>query len=95
MLDTITAEPITKHLQRDPAQTRLERTCAEFEAIFISHMMKSMRSSIPESGLAGDSREGDVINAMFDERLAEKIAGGGGIGLASILFSQLKGLNYR
>jgi flagellar protein FlgJ len=90
MLHTITKEPISKHVPRDPAQTKLERTCVEFEAIFISHMMKSMRSSIPKSSMADHSREGDIINAMFDERLAERIAGGGGIGLASILFSQLK-----
>lgn len=90
MLKSIAADSLSKNFQKDLSQTRLERTCVEFETIFINYIMKSARSSIAKIGIADDNREGEIIKSMFDERLADKIAKGGGIGLGSILFERLK-----
>ncbi|MBU0986443.1 MAG: rod-binding protein [Proteobacteria bacterium] len=75
----------------DVFQARLKKSCAEFESIFITHMLKSMRESVAEEGLLGNSNEGKIIQSMFDENLALGIARGGGMGLAKVLFEYLKG----
>lgn len=69
---------------------RLKKTCAEFESIFITYMMKSMKKTIGEDGLLGNSNEAKIFTSMFDEKLALEIARGGGIGLGKVLFEKLK-----
>jgi flagellar protein FlgJ len=53
-------------------------------------MLKSMRSSVTESGIMGNSEERKIIQSMFDEKLADRIGEQGGIGIGKILFEQLK-----
>ena len=70
---------------------RLKRTCAEFESIFITYMLKSMRNTVVEGGLLLKSNEGKIFNSIFDEKLGQGIANSGGIGLGKMLFEKLKG----
>ena len=72
-------------------QTRLEMACAEFESIFLTYMLKSMRETIVEDGYLGNNNESKIIQSMFDENLAQGIAKGGGIGLGKIVYERLKG----
>ena len=68
----------------------LKRSCAEFEAIFLTYMLKAGRSTTGEGGLLGNSHESDMVKSMFDENLAMGIARNGGMGLATILYEKLK-----
>ena len=77
-------------LQNNASRTKLKRTCLEFESIFLTYVLKSMRNTIVENGLLGNSNESKIFNAMFDEKLAMGIAKSGGIGLGKMLFAQLK-----
>ena len=70
-------------------QAKLEKACADFESLFLNYMLKSMRSSVPESGITGQSEEGKMFQAMFDEKLADQIAASNGLGLGEILLQQL------
>lgn len=93
MLKPIAAHPATAALQKDVSrigQQKLEKACTEFEAILITYMLKSMRSTVEKDGLFGNSTESQIMDAMLDENLALGIAKGGGIGLAKILFTDLK-----
>ena len=93
MLKPIAAHPATAALQKDVSkigQQKLEKACTEFEALLITYMLKSMRSTVDKDGLFGNSTESQIMDAMFDENLALGIAKGGGIGLAEILFTDLK-----
>ena len=91
MLKGIASDPtITAGLNKDLDVCRLEKTCAEFESIFISMMLKSMRATITEQGLLGNNNESKMIDSMFDESLAEQIAMGGGMGLGEVLYERLK-----
>ena len=90
MLKGITANQSLMGSHKDAGDSRLKRTCLEFESIFITYMLKSMRKTVAEDGLLGKSNEGKIINSMFDEKLAQGIARGGGIGLGRMLFEQLK-----
>lgn len=76
----------------DSKDTR--EACAEFESIFIYFIMKTMRDTIPESGLLNGGMVEEVYTSMLDQELARKMAERGGIGLSSLLLSQLeKGTN--
>jgi len=83
---------VSENNQREASEEKLKKACADFESIFLSYMLKTMRASASEPDLVGKSHESKILYAMFDEKLSEEIAGSGGIGLADIL---LKKLNER
>jgi flagellar protein FlgJ len=82
--------PISGNNQGEASQEKLKKACADFESIFLSYMLKTMRASASEPDLVGKSHESKILYAMFDEKLSEEIAGSGGIGLANILLEKLK-----
>jgi Rod binding domain-containing protein len=56
----------------------------QFEAVFLSMMLKQMRSTGLGEGLfAGD--KSDMLGSMFDQYLGEHLADSGGLGLATML----------
>ena len=71
---------------------RLENVCTEFESIFITHMLKTMGKTVDKGDLLGNSNENKIIKSMFEENLANSIAGAGGIGIGAMLFEKLKTL---
>ena len=75
-----------KAIAQDAQNEKLKKTCAEFESLFIHQLLKSMRSSVTETGFLGNSEESKIIRSIFDQKLAEKISEKRGIGLARILF---------
>ena len=90
MLESITSNPAITGVHKDVSLKRLERTCAEFESIFITYMLKSTRATIDEDSLFGNSNESKIIESMFDEYLAQGVARGGGLGLGKMIFEHLK-----
>jgi flagellar protein FlgJ len=85
-----TAPNATMAAPHDLRQEKLKRTCSEFESLFITHMLKSMRSAVTEDGLLGNSNESRIVRSMFDENLALAMAEGKGMGLGKMLFESLK-----
>ena len=72
---------------RDPESLR--RACQEFEAVFTTYLLKSMRKTIPRTeSMDGGLRE-DIYTAMMDEEVARAVAKGPGIGLAAAIYRQL------
>lgn len=90
MLKRIESNPLSGQVSRDFADTGLKKACTEFESLFLNHILKSMRKGIVSNGPLGNSNESKIMRSMSDEALARGIAKGGGIGLADILFEQLK-----
>ena len=90
MLKPVATASIPTAVGKDISQERLKETCVEFESLFITYMLKSMRGAVAENGLIGDSNEGKIIQSMFDENLAQGVARGGGMGIAKVLFEYLK-----
>ena len=93
MLKGITANQSVMESHKDAQNNRLKRACTEFESIFITYMLKSMRNTLVEDGLFGKTNEAKIVKSMFDEKLALGIARGGGIGLGRMLFEELKTKN--
>ena len=94
MIKPVAASPESTGLHKDGSQVKLEKTCAEFESIFITYMLKSMSTTIDDDSLLGNDNESKIIKSMFYENLAQEIARGGGMGLGNILFESLKDKNY-
>jgi len=90
ILPTLSSSGIDKQLWHK--NKRLEHACVEFESIFITHMLKTMGKTIDKGGLLGNSHENKIIKSMFEENLANSIAGAGGIGIGAMLFEKLKTL---
>lgn len=77
-------------LNGDPdKEKKLREACEGFESIFINKLWTQMRKSVPKEGFL-HSKEEEFYQSMFDQEMSKKIASAGGIGLADILYDQLK-----
>lgn len=69
---------------------RLREVCAEFEAVFLSHLLKTMRSSMAGGGLLGKSHQGEIMGSLLDQEIALDMAKKRGIGMGDLLFEKLR-----
>ena len=69
---------------------KLKKACADFESLFVYNLLKTMRQSIPKSGLTGNGPGKDIYNMMLDQKIAQEVtARPGGIGLQQMLQTQM------
>lgn len=79
-------------LRREAGQApdkAVAKVARQFEAVYVQMMLKSMRDTVPEGGLTGDSSTRtyqDMLDGQLAVSLSEK---GGGIGLAKVIERQL------
>ena len=78
----------TKAENSDIQDKKMRETCQEFESIFISYLLKSMRKTIPNNDIGEDNFSRDIYTSMMDEEVAKAVARGSGIGLADALYNQ-------
>jgi len=71
--------------------SQLRKACSELESLFIFHLLKEMRATIPKTGLMGGGRAEEVYTSMLDLSLAKELASGRGIGISSLLIDKLGG----
>ena len=90
MIKAIATTPNATIAPNDLRQARLEKACSQFESIFITYMLKSMRTAVTEDGILKNSNESEIIQSMFDENLDQAMAKGKGMGLGKMLFESLK-----
>lgn len=80
------------NLRREAGQMpdkAIAKVARQFEAVYVQMMLKSMRDTVPEGGLTGDSSTRtyqDMLDGQLAVSLSEK---GGGIGLAKVIERQL------
>jgi peptidoglycan hydrolase FlgJ len=67
----------------------LRSACKKFEAVFMGKIWKQMRKGVQKSEYLNNKYE-DQYTSMFDKDFSEKLADGGGIGLADMLYQQLR-----
>ena len=77
------------NITTDNADPKLESACAEMESLFISYLLKEMRSTVNKSGFISGGRAEEIFTSLMDVELSKQISEGGGIGLSSILMDQL------
>lgn len=76
-------------LDRSPDAKKIKALAADFEATFVSMLLKEMRQTLDEDGgfFAGDT--GDVQGGLFDMYLSRHLSEAGGIGMAKAIEQQL------
>jgi peptidoglycan hydrolase FlgJ len=70
-------------------QKALRAAAQEFESLFTSMMLKSMRAATSGIGGTDNSNEMDLYQGMFDQQIASQLSKGKGLGLADMLVQQL------
>jgi flagellar protein FlgJ len=76
----------TQARQQDPAA--LQKVAAQFESIFLSRVLKTMRQAKLADGIM-DSDQSKFFQDMYDQQLAVHLAAKPGIGLAELIVKQL------
>ena len=66
----------------------LQKASEQFEAYFISYLLKVMRETVPKGGLL-ENKMGQVFHAFYDEEIGQRATESGGIGLAQLILSSL------
>ena len=74
-----------KRVDRD----KLKKSCADFESILISQMLKSMRQTMTTSGLMGGGLGKDMYISLFDQELSQSLAKRGGLGLGKMIYNRV------
>lgn len=84
-----------KEAAREQSPEAIKGVAQQFEALFVGMMLDSMRSATEtlDGGLF-DSNEGQLYQQLFDRQIAQKIANGKGLGIASALERQLTRLAH-
>ncbi|MCB1962611.1 MAG: flagellar assembly peptidoglycan hydrolase FlgJ [Rhodocyclaceae bacterium] len=79
-----------KRLARDNDPQALEAAAKQFESLFLSMVLKSMRAAMPSGGLM-DNDQTKLYQSLLDQQLAANMAASGGTGLARALVRQMSG----
>jgi len=66
----------------------LNKTCQDFEAVFLHELFKGMRTTGIESGLLEKGPEQDIIQDMLDTEVANAAAAQNTLGIAKSLLKQ-------
>ena len=68
----------------------LRSACAEFESYFLYVMLKEMRKTINKSDSLFYSHTEEIFQGLLDEEYGKSLAKAGGIGLADMMYRQMK-----
>jgi flagellar protein FlgJ len=77
----------TAELEREK---KLKKACADFEAMMVFQLLKTMRQTIPKDGYLKPSQGQQTYEMMLDQKIAADLAQKGeGLGLQKLLYNQL------
>lgn len=93
-IEGLTPEPLKGQVDAAPSharrEARLHHACQAFEQLFLQQMLAQMRKSVPKGGMFGNSQQEKMFSGMLDQQRAKIWSQEGGIGLANMLFQQMK-----
>lgn len=75
----------------DPAHKARMDAARKFEGILMQQLLSVMRNSAKSGGMGGSDGASGQYTSMFDEVIADRMAEGGGIGLAGSLMESMGG----
>jgi flagellar protein FlgJ len=78
-----------KRASLEEADPQHKEACLELESLFIYHLFKEMRATIPKSEFLNGGTAENIYTSMLDQQLARELASRGGIGISSVLLDQL------
>ena len=77
-----------KNQARKDSPEALKEVARQFEAIFLSNVLKGMREAKLADGIT-DNDQSKFYNDMYDQQLAVHLSGKPGVGLADLIVKQL------
>jgi len=70
---------------------RLKKACKDFEAVFMSQVLDSMRDTLSNTSVFGNSLGKDIYKSMYYRQLTADIAqSGSGLGIGELLYNKLE-----
>jgi len=93
MIEGMSPVPAQNSAAYDPTrqqkeEARLKEAVQQYEQVFLKQLFSEMRKSIPKT--EKESQEKEMFEGMLDEERAKAWSQGGGIGLADLMYQQLK-----
>lgn len=79
----------TEKARQAKDDAKLKDSCREMEAVFLNIMLTNMRKTVDKSKLMDSSQE-EMLTSMLDTETTKDMAKAGGIGLADMLYRQLR-----
>ena len=74
---------ISKSQDVAEARQQMAQAGRQFEAYFVSYLLKVMRETVPEGALA--NKQGTYFYSFYDEEIGKRAAESGGIGIAKMV----------
>lgn len=79
----------TKGGDRKLDRDKLKKSCADFEAVFIQRLLKSMRQTVMRSDFIGNGAGKDIYESLFDQELSQSLSKGEGLGLGKLIYNRM------
>ena len=79
----------TSGVDAEAEAKRLREACQGFEAMFLDIVFKSMRNTVPENTLFGESNGEKIWRSMLDSEMMQNVAKSGGVGIADMMYDNL------
>lgn len=83
-------EKILESAKKEESPDALKKACEDFESIFVNMLLTTMRSSVGDGGLTEKSHAREIFEGMLDEEISNSISSGGSVGIAKVLYKNLK-----
>jgi peptidoglycan hydrolase FlgJ len=91
-IEGITPQPMKEAAEATPSkkqeEAKLKDACQQFESLFLSQVLKEMQKSIPKN--EGEGKDKEMYQEMMYDEISKSMASSGGVGLANILYQQMK-----
>lgn len=75
--------------QKKVDREKLKKACTDFEALFMTRILRAMRQTVPPGGFLGNSPGKEIYQGLMDQELAKSMSRRGGIGLGEMLYRQV------
>jgi len=70
-------------------KSALRETAEDFEAVFLSQMLKPMFETVPTDGFMGGGQAESIYRGMMVEEMGKAITKSGGVGIADTVYREL------
>ncbi len=74
----------------DDQDDGLRRVAHQLEGVFVEHLFRAMRETVPEGGLVDGGSGEEIFTNMLDQQLADSLAAGWDRGLGAAIYRQLR-----
>ena len=83
-------ENLTHEANKIKNDKKLKKACKDFEGFFLYYMFKEMKKTVPEYDIIKKSNGEKIYESFYLEKITEKMADRGGIGLADMIYNSFK-----